>query len=51
MDWSDRLRMHAALYRELGERADDPFIEGELLHLASVCEEVANNIEGHLTRH
>jgi hypothetical protein len=29
--------------------AFDPVIKGELLELASVCEEVANNIEDHLT--
>jgi hypothetical protein len=29
--------------------ADDPVVKNELLELASVCEEVANNIEDHLT--
>jgi hypothetical protein len=50
-DWPDRLRVHAAIYREIAERTDDPFIKNELLDLASVCEEVAGNIEDHLTRH
>jgi hypothetical protein len=31
------------------EEADDPVVKTELLELASVCEEVANNIEDHLT--
>jgi hypothetical protein len=48
-DWPDRLRVHAAIYREIAERTDDPFIKNELLDLASVCEEVASNIEDHLT--
>ena len=34
-DWPDRLRAHAAIYREIAERADDPFIKNELLDLAS----------------
>src|ERR1700686_2185371 len=48
-DWPDRLRDHAAIYRELAERADDPIVKTELLALASVCEEIADNIEDHLT--
>jgi hypothetical protein len=31
------------------EQADDPVVKNEMLELASVCEEVANNIEDHLT--
>ena len=31
------------------EQADDPVVKNELLELASVCEEVASNIEDHLT--
>ena len=50
-DWPDSLRVHAAVYREIAERTDDPFIKNELLDLAAVCEEVAGNIEDHLTRH
>jgi hypothetical protein len=38
------------MYRKLAEQTDDPIVENELLDLASVCEEVANNIEDHLTR-
>jgi uncharacterized protein Yka (UPF0111/DUF47 family) len=37
------------MYRKLAERADDPVAKTELLALASVCDEVANNIEDHLT--
>jgi hypothetical protein len=49
MDWPDYLRDQAAMYRKLAEEADDPVVKTELLELASVCEEVANNIEDHLT--
>ena len=49
MDWPDYLRDQAAMYRQLAEQADDPVVKNELLELASVCEEVANNIEDHLT--
>jgi hypothetical protein len=48
-DWPDRLRDHAAIYRELAERTDDPIVKTELLALASVCDEIADNIEDHLT--
>jgi hypothetical protein len=43
------LRDEAARYRQLAEQTDDPVIKKEMLELASVCEEVANNIEDHLT--
>ena len=49
MDWPDSLRDQAAMYRRLAEQADDPVVKNEMLELASVCEEVANNIEDHLT--
>jgi hypothetical protein len=49
MDWPDYLRDQAAMYRKLAEEAEDPVVKTELLELASVCEEVANNIEDHLT--
>ena len=48
-DWLTYLRDQAARYRQLVERADDPFIKTELLALASVCDEIADNIEDHLT--
>jgi uncharacterized protein Yka (UPF0111/DUF47 family) len=48
-DWPDYLRDQAAMYRQLAEQADDPVVKTELLELASVCDEVANNIEDHLT--
>jgi hypothetical protein len=34
---------------KLIEQADDPFVKTELRALASVCEEIADNIEDHLT--
>jgi hypothetical protein len=37
------------MYRQLAEQTDDPFVKNEMLELASVCDEVANNIEYHLT--
>ena len=49
MDWSDYLRDEAAKYRRLAETADDPLVKQEFLDLAAVCEEVADNIEDHLT--
>ena len=49
LDWPDYLRDQAAKYRQLAEQADDPVIKAELLELASVCDEVADNIEDHLT--
>ena len=33
----------------LGEQADDAVVRNEMLELASVCEDVANNIEDNLT--
>ena len=35
--------------RELAEQTDDPALKDELLELASVSEEVANNIEDRLS--
>ena len=49
MDRPDHQRDDAAKYRKLAEQTDDPAIKIELLELASVCEEVASNIEDHLT--
>ena len=48
-DWLNYLRDQAATYRKLVERANDPLVKTELLALASVCEEIADNIEEHLT--
>jgi hypothetical protein len=45
MDWDDYLRQQAAMYRQLAEKTEDAFVKQELLALAAVCEEVANNIE------
>jgi hypothetical protein len=49
MEWADYLRNEAAKYRQLAEQTDDPVIKNEMLELASVCEEVANNFEDGLT--
>jgi hypothetical protein len=49
MEWDDYFRQQAAMYRQLAEKAEDVFIKQELLELAVVCEEVANNIEDRLT--
>jgi hypothetical protein len=49
MDWPNYLRDQAAMYRQLAEQADDAVVKSEMLELASVCEEVANDIEDHLT--
>jgi hypothetical protein len=35
--------------RKLAEQTDDPVVKNNLLELTSVCEEVANSIEDHLT--
>jgi hypothetical protein len=48
-DWLNYLQGQAATYRKLVEQADDPFVKTELLALASVCDEIADNIEDHLT--
>ena len=48
-DWLYYLRDQAATYRKLIKRADDPLVRTELLALASACEEIADNIEDHLT--
>jgi hypothetical protein len=48
MDWDDYLRQQAAMYRQFAEKTEDAFIKQELLELAAVCEEVANNIEDRL---
>jgi hypothetical protein len=48
-DWPNGLRGQAAFLRKLAEQTDDPIVKDELLGLASQCDEVANNIEDHLT--
>jgi hypothetical protein len=45
MDWADYLRDEAAKYRQLAKVAEDQSIKQELLDLAAVCEEAADNIE------
>ena len=49
MDWDDYFRQQAVMYRQLAQKTDDTFIKQDLLDLAAVCEEVANNIEDRLT--
>src|SRR5260370_33672336 len=48
-DWLNYLRDQAAMCRKLVEQADDPLVKTELLALPSVCGEMADNIEDHLT--
>ena len=48
-DWLTYLWNQAATCRKLVGQADDPLVKAELLALASVCEEIADNIEDHLT--
>jgi hypothetical protein len=48
-DWLKYLRDQVAICRKLVERADDPLVKTEILALASVCKEIADNIEDHLT--
>ena len=48
-DWLNYLQDQAAKYRKLVELADDPSVKTEMLALASVCDEIADNIEDHLT--
>ena len=48
-DWLSYLRDQAATYRTLVQKADDPLVKTELFALASVCEEIADNIEDHLS--
>jgi hypothetical protein len=48
-DWLTYLSDQAATCRKLVEQADDPLVKTELLALASVCEEIVDNIEDHLT--
>jgi hypothetical protein len=48
-DLFNYLRDQAAMYRKFVERAVDPLVKTELRALASVCDEIADNIEDHLT--
>jgi hypothetical protein len=47
-DWLIYLWDQAVTCRKLVEQADDRLVKAELLALASVCEEIAGNIEDHL---
>ena len=49
-DWLNYLRDQAAKCRQFVGRADDHLIKTELLALASVCDEIADNIEDHAPR-
>lgn len=49
MEYDEYLRDQATKYRQLAEKTEDSFIIQELLDLAAICEEVANNIEDRLT--
>lgn len=48
-DWLSYLQDQAAKCRKLVDQADDPLVKTELRALASVCDEIAENIEDHLT--
>jgi hypothetical protein len=48
-DWLNYLQDQAVKYRKLVKQADDPFIKTELFALASICDEIAENIEDHLS--
>jgi hypothetical protein len=48
-DLLNYLRDQAATYRKLVERSVDPLVKTELRALASVCDEIADNIEDDLT--
>jgi hypothetical protein len=48
-DLHNYLRDQSAIYRKLVGQADDPLVKTELLALASVCDEIVDNIEDHLT--
>jgi len=45
MLFDDYLRDQAAKYRELAKQAEEWYVRQELLELAAVCDEVADNIE------
>jgi hypothetical protein len=45
MLFDDYLREQAVKYRELAEQAEESCVRLELLELAAVCDEVADNIE------
>ncbi|MFZ2081157.1 MAG: hypothetical protein WAV38_31820 [Xanthobacteraceae bacterium] len=42
---SDYLREKAAKYLELAKKEEDSFAKKELLQLAGICEEVANDMD------
>jgi hypothetical protein len=47
MDWDDYLRQQAVMYLQIAENTENAVSKQELLELAAVCEEVANNVEDH----
>jgi uncharacterized protein Yka (UPF0111/DUF47 family) len=49
MLFDDYLREQAEMYRELAAQARETYVREELLDLATVCDEVANNIEDRQT--
>jgi len=49
MEYDDYLRDQAAQYRLLAEEAEDLEAKQELLALAAVCDEAANNFADRLT--
>jgi len=49
MEYDDYLRIQAEQYRQLAKKAQNIEARLELLDLAAVCDEVANNFEDRLT--
>jgi hypothetical protein len=49
MEYDDYLRRQAEHYRQLAERTDDFQVKEELLGLAAVCDDVADNMQDRLT--
>jgi len=49
MNFDDYFQDEAQKYRQLAEEAEDAVLKQELLDLAEVCDEVANNIEDRMT--
>ena len=49
MNFDEHLRDEATKYHELAEQTVDPEMTKEFLVLASICDEVANDIEDRMT--
>jgi hypothetical protein len=49
MEYDDYLRRHAEHYRQLAQKTEDFRVKEELLGLAAVCDDVADNMQDRLT--